>query len=87
MNKKKTAIIIALLAVSVTVAVVAAITAFGGKKHKKITNTDYVTASQWTQILADHTGCDDDFKIPIAHLNVPFEGGFVSLDFGVFIWK
>ena len=68
MNKKKIVIIIALLAVSVTVAVVAAITAFGGKKHKKITNTDYVTASQWIEILADHTGCDD-IALPAGYSN------------------
>ncbi|MBQ7706457.1 MAG: hypothetical protein IJT72_01605 [Lachnospiraceae bacterium] len=59
MGKKKIAIIISLIAVSVAVAVVAVITAFGGKKHKKISNDGCVTAGEWIEILADHTGCDD----------------------------
>ena len=59
MGKKKVVIIISIMAISVIIAVAVIYMAVGGKKHKKISNDEYVTASQWIELLADHTGCDD----------------------------
>ena len=58
MNKKKCLILIS-ICVSIIIAVVAIVISLSGKKSKKISDSNYVTASEWISMLADHTGCDD----------------------------